>query len=57
MREAQQPIELSNSLARVAMAAIVFIVLALAIPNGVNAGVFNVTNVTELIDAINMADD
>ena len=57
MREALAAHKTSNSLVRVGMAAIVFIVLALAIPNGANAGVFNVSNVTELINAITMAND
>ena len=46
-----------NSMVTVGMAAVVFIVLALAIPNSANAGVYNVSNVTELINAINMAND
>lgn len=42
---------------RLAMAAIVFLILALAMPNSANAGVYNVGNVTELINAINIAND
>jgi hypothetical protein len=49
--------ETSISLVRIAMAAIVFIVLALAMPIKANADLFNVSNVTELINVINLAND
>ena len=42
---------------RLAVAAIVFLILALAMPNSAHAGVYNVSNATELINAINMAND